>query len=59
MIVQADGPRQGCCSPRCPLRLQHRGASRLVIDSQKFAFSRHTLGQLGDVGGDPARLVIE
>ena len=28
-------------SPRCPVRLQHRGASCLVIDVQKFAFSRH------------------
>jgi len=37
--------------------LQHRGASRLVIDGRKFAFSRHTLGQLGDVGGDAPRLV--
>jgi hypothetical protein len=27
--------------PRRPLRLQHRGVSRLVIDGQKFAFSRH------------------
>ena len=33
--------------PGCPLRLQHRGASRLVIDSQKFAISRHSLGRLG------------
>jgi hypothetical protein len=39
--------------------LQHSGASRLVIDGQKFAFSRHTLGQFADVGDDPARLVIE
>ena len=27
--------------PRHPLRLRHWGVSRLVIDGQKFAFSRH------------------
>jgi hypothetical protein len=28
-------------APRCPPCLQHRGASRLVIDGQKFAISGH------------------
>jgi hypothetical protein len=39
--VQADGPRQGCRMPRCPLRLQHRAASRLVIAGQTIAISGH------------------
>ena len=34
-------PRRACRSPQRPLRLQHRGASRLVIDGRKFAFPGH------------------
>ena len=44
-------------APRCPLRLQHRGASSLVISRQIIAISGHTLGQLGDVHRDPPRLI--
>ena len=39
--TKTNGPRQGCRMPRCPLRLQHRGASRLVIDGQTIAISGH------------------
>jgi hypothetical protein len=35
--TKTDGPRQGCCSPRCPLRLPHGGASRFAIGREPLA----------------------